>query len=111
MQCYDLEQTIQKTIFNALQSNFKDNTVPTAFVKKGNTYELSHYVGTMKPENIHITEHKGYVTIQGHNTATDQDGSYCSYSFTQHAPLPSDIPLKKIVSTVENGTIKLTLRP
>lgn len=110
MQCYDLEQTIQKTIYNALQSNFKDNTVPTTFIKKGNTFELSHYVGSMKPENIHITQHNGYVTIQGHHTATDQDGSYCAYSFTQHAPLPNT-PHKKLVSTVENGTIKLTLRP
>jgi HSP20 family molecular chaperone IbpA len=113
MQCSDLENTIhasiQSAFTNILQSHKLDHTLPTEFVKKGNKYELLHYVGSMKPENIHVTEHSGYVTIQGHHTATDPSGSYCSYSFTQHAPIPEGASTEKLNSILENGHVKLSL--
>ncbi len=108
MQCPQLEERIEKTIQRVLQKQSEDHVLQS-FIKKDNKYELSHFVGSVRPEHIQVTEQNGIVTIQGHETVQQEDGSSCMYAFARHVPLPQGSAIQKLESHLKNGYVTLVL--
>jgi HSP20 family molecular chaperone IbpA len=108
MQCPELEERIEKTIQRVLQKQSEDHVLKS-FINKENQYELSHFVGSVRPEHIQVTEQNGIVTIQGHETVQQEDGSSCMYAFARHVPLPQGAAIHKLESHLKNGYVTLIL--
>ena len=111
MHCPTLDEQLTHTIHHAVQKSIESHSerlphyYPSAFHDSGIQYELMHYVGAMKPEELSLTEHDGVLHIDGKSHVEYKNGSSCDYQFSQRVPLPPQSNMKLMTSYLKNGHV------
>jgi hypothetical protein len=108
MQCTQLEERIENTIQRVLQKQVENNALPS-FVKKDKHFELVHFVGSIRPEDLQIVEKNGVVHILGKEYVHEKDGSSCMYSFARQVPIPKEGNQSQLTSHLQKGYLTLVL--
>lgn len=114
-QCPMLEErianSIEQTISYVMDKNAEKlpHYYPSSFMDNGMNYELAQFVGSMKPEELSISEKNGVLTIEGKSKSEFQNGSCCEYQFQQQIPIPKESMMNKMTSFLKNGHVVVVL--
>jgi hypothetical protein len=77
---------------------------PSIFSDEGNVYQFAHFVGDMKPEDIHISQKDGMLSIRG-TTKKENEHGMILYSFEQKVPVPRSSNIKSMKSFLHQGHV------
>lgn len=113
LQCPTLDeqvfQAIHRSMHNAVNQLSSIPTLstlssPSVFSDEGNVYQLAHFVGDMKPEDINISQKDGILSIRGSSKKENEHGMV-QYSFEQKVPIPRSSNTKSIKSFLHQGNV------
>jgi len=110
-QCPTLDHRISQTIENAVQKSIESRSdklphfYPSLFNDSGMEYQLSQYIGNMKPEEISLSQENGMLSIEGKSKTQYENGSSCEYQFVQRLQIPKEGNIKEMSSYLQNGNV------